>query len=181
MTNKGKGHHGESERHVLQRKGIKTRMNAKGKVEYGYKKDLTKSELLWDKVTPDRLYGLINNKDYEVISISHSTNSFGEFQFITLWNKSANDFVTFYGNGYHWARDRYITDYFSFYSGMRINYPEKHVLFKQSVIDELKNVRELVEEKAKKHKRESNKKSSQFEMIADEIGDEDFAYSETYM
>lgn len=195
MANKGKGHFGEKTRHMLQGRGIKTKKynhNLTANGNHGWKKDFTEHELLWDKITPDRLKELINNKDYEVTEISHSTNSFGEFQFITLHKKSTNEFVTFYGNGYHWVRDRYITNYFQFYSnpGAGSDFynaksigrgQDEHTLYKPGVIEELDNVRVLLERKAKKHKREPTQKTDQFEMIADELGDENFAYSETYM
>jgi hypothetical protein len=181
---KHQGHWHESERHSLQSHGIKTKkMNAKGNLGYAYEKDFTEHELLWDKVTPERLEELINNKDYEVIDLSNSTNSFGEFQFITLRKKSTNDFITFFGNGFHWARNRYITKYFDFYISHNMDYDGKEYepLHKQDVLAELNNVRKSMEKQAKKFKRTSDAKTDKFEMIADEIGDEDFAYSETYM
>jgi hypothetical protein len=76
--------------------------------------DFTESEKLWDGVRDSRLRAWLADSQTVIHSTELSSNSYGEFLFITLTR--GNEHYTFYGYGFHEQRERWITDTWRYYS-----------------------------------------------------------------
>ena len=71
----------------------------------------TEWERSFDRITTERLLELIGNTDTKVHSLELTTNTYGEFLFITTSRpmKEGRAGVTFWGAGYHEYRERWLT------------------------------------------------------------------------
>lgn len=69
---------------------------------------LTESECLWDQVSHARLLDLIGRASARILNIVESENSHGEFLFVTV--QFPSETLEFYGAGYHWQKERWISD-----------------------------------------------------------------------
>jgi hypothetical protein len=76
--------------------------------------DFTESEKLWDGVRDSRLRAWLVDPQTTIHSMETSSNSYGEFLFVTLTR--GDQHYTFYGYGFHEQRETWITDTWRYYS-----------------------------------------------------------------
>lgn len=78
---------------------------------------LTENEKLFDRISNKRFQNLFQDEGTTVHSIELSANSFGEFLFVTLSRSSeqGREYLTFWGNGYHEYRERWLTEEWFWY------------------------------------------------------------------
>lgn len=78
---------------------------------------LTEHEQLFDRVSHNRLLEFLDDETTTVHRVEESTNSYGEFLFVTVSKPgSAHKLcVTFYGLGFHEHRERWLIDEWSWY------------------------------------------------------------------
>jgi len=172
---KRRGYFNKSQEHALNAKGISTK-ERKYTYKHPWEGILTEKELLWDKVTYERLEELIKDPDIEVISMRPSENNYGEFWFITVLDKRDNKAMTFYGLGFNWSRNKYMTNFKFYQSNIDT---EKNLEFKDKKAILAKMYLEYRDtlEKEQNFKEEPD---YEFEMLAD-MADEDYAYSQLKM
>ena len=77
----------------------------------------TERENLYDQVSHDRFMGIVMQPDVDVHEIQESSNSFGEYLFVTVscCNEQPKKLYTFWGLGYHDHRERWIVDSWQWY------------------------------------------------------------------
>ena len=135
---------------------------------------ITDQEELYDRMSHERLLEFINRKDAKVVECTRSSNSYGEFRFVTvimprnLGHGTFREAVTWYGNGYHEYRET-SPDYWSFYVGNGCLYDKHPAMDKKAVI------REIKEERA--GMTFTNPVNNRYTFIAD-LTDDDYALSE---
>lgn len=86
--------------------------------------DFTERERLFDRISHERLLALLKDERTTIHRAELSTNSFGEFLFVTASRKAAaqESVVTFFGLGYHEYRERWLTDEWFWYESH--SYPQ---------------------------------------------------------
>jgi hypothetical protein len=166
-----KGWRYESYRHSLAARGIKTRLSFTTRFH-------TEDEKLFYKVKFNKLLQIIDEPDVLVLEYSRSTNSYGNFLFIKLYDKKENEIITYYGLGIHEFRNRYIVDDFTYYSTSnvirsdekeQIVHPKDKEALKKLLVSEHERYSKL----SKAHKLVPDK---EFEALAD-VSDDDAAIS----
>lgn len=77
-------------------------------------------EELFRKVTAARFRALLDDERTTVHSVGEDANSYGEFLFVTLSRPAGERRigVTFYGQGYHEYRERWITNEWAWYQAL---------------------------------------------------------------
>ncbi len=81
---------------------------------------LTEREVLFDRMSTARFQSLIEDERTAIHKVELSTNSFGEFLFVST-SRAVEDkrkYLTFWGAGYHEYRERWITDTWSWYEAL---------------------------------------------------------------
>jgi len=78
---------------------------------------LSEAETSRGRVPHARFIELVSRRDVTVHTIQNTTNAFGEFLFVTLSRRRQVSVhpLTFYGLGFHEARERWITDTWDFF------------------------------------------------------------------
>ena len=76
--------------------------------EFGF----TEREQLFDRISHERLIGFLDDTTTTVHKVEESSNSYGEFLFVTVSRPgtSHRHCITFYGIGLHEHRERWVTD-----------------------------------------------------------------------
>lgn len=87
---------------------------------------LKETEVLFDSVSGERLMSFIKQDEVTVWDYSRSSNSYGEFRFITLVKGHESGFamLTFYGHGYHEPRGETLWDTWHFFGRNRMSAEE---------------------------------------------------------
>lgn len=82
----------------------------------------TERERLFDQLSHARFQALLNDRDTIIHEVEMSSNSFGEFLFVTVSRPGAEQrtYYTCYGLGYHDYRERWITGAWSWFESSRI-------------------------------------------------------------
>ena len=77
----------------------------------------TEKESLFWRVSQNRFDEILNDKQTIIHSIDETSNSYGEFLFVTASRPGEQDriFMTFFGLGYHEYRERWISDEWFWY------------------------------------------------------------------
>lgn len=141
--------------------------------EFGF----TERERLFDKVSHARFLEFLDDPKTKVHRIEESTNSYGEYLFVTVSRPGAKKriLITFYGLGYHEYREKWIAEDWYWYESVQSS------LIAQPTIprDEAKR---LIEEryrevKAYAQQDTQTRQGQLFEMLAD-LTDEDGAWAE---
>jgi len=133
----------------------------------------------YEKISIEQLKEIINNDDFLVQSISVSENSYGEYLFVELYQKSSAMCVTYYGIGYHDYKGKYI---FTF-TGFR-NHNSEHNGDNFTPIHKIMAEREIGKRNVECIKRnnelvdEQTESQVMYEMLTDALGDEDGVLSE---
>ena len=141
--------------------------------EFGF----TERERLFDKVSHERFLEILDDPKTKVHRIEESTNSFGEYLFVTVSRPGANKriFMTFYGLGYHEYRERWITDEWNWYQSVRGGELEHENIPRQAAKQQIEE--RYREVKAYAQQDTQTRQGQLFEMIAD-LTDEDGALAE---
>jgi|SRR5690554_731736 len=81
--------------------------------EFGF----TEREQLFDRVSHDRLISFLDDETTAVHRVQESSNSYGEFLFVTVSRPGATRklCVTFFGLGFHEHRERWVIDEWYWY------------------------------------------------------------------
>lgn len=133
---------------------------------------LSEREALFDRVTHKRLIELVKDDKVEVVDWKRDSNSYGDFRFITL--RKGDEFLTFYGHGYHDYREGYLVKEWHFYfSGSRLN---AWAHGKNGLLNELK--REHQEYLARDKKAPAPSERGELFSILADLGDEDGAIAD---
>lgn len=79
--------------------------------------DFTEKESLFWRVSQNRFDEILNDKQTIIYSINETSNSYGEFLFVTASrpNEQGRIFMTFFGLGYHEYRERCISNEWFWY------------------------------------------------------------------
>mgnify|MGYP001170089670 CR=1 FL=1 len=141
--------------------------------EFGF----TEHERLFDKISHTRFLEFLDDPKTRVHRIEESTNSYGEYLFVTVSRPGTKKriLVTFYGLGYHEYREKWIAEDWYWYESVQSS------LITQPTIprDEAKR---LIEERYREVRAYAQndtqtRQGQLFEMIAD-LTDEDGAWAE---
>ncbi len=83
--------------------------------------EFTERERLFDQLSHTRFQALLNDEDTFIHEVEMSSNSYGEFLFVTVSRPSGDKrtYYTCYGLGYHDYRERWITDVWSWVKSSR--------------------------------------------------------------
>ena len=132
---------------------------------------LTENEALFSRVSYSRLKEIIKNPDVEVAELERTTNTYGEFLFISIMEKENPFPIVFYGFGIHEYRSQYLNDTIHYYSGNLIDEPKRI-----SKAYALKTIEKNHSKWKKIEAREPIEEDTLFSEMAD-IADEDGAMS----
>lgn len=134
-------------------------------------------ERLYDRITGERLEAMLKEVETAVHKVELSTNTYGEFLFVTL-SRPSNDSrlaLTFWGLGYHEYRERWLTDEWNWYQTSLHTDDETEPLEKSEA---LRLLQERHEEVATYTRDGSQSRRGElFELLAD-LTDEDGAWAE---
>src|SRR5260221_663093 len=90
---------------------------------------LTEHEQLYEHINHKRFLALLTDSETNVHHIDMSTNSFGEFLFVTMSRPVGEErsFLTFWGAGLHELRERWLTNEWRFYETQQFSHqiPQK--------------------------------------------------------
>lgn len=139
--------------------------------------ELTDQEQLHERMSHTRFLALVLDERTSVHHISLSTNTFGEFLFVTL-SRVVEDqrlFCTFWGLGYHEQRERWFTGEWRWYETTQLLHMMPQAIAKadvQALIQaRLEEIQPLAQQS---HQSERGKL---FETLAD-LTDDDSAYTD---
>ncbi len=133
--------------------------------------DLTERERLFTRVTHDRYMTFLAATDTSIHDAQLSTNSYGEFLFVTMSRPGteAREQYTFFGLGYHEPRDRWITDEWFWYQARPYSQEQKE-LEREHVLQLIADRQTDISRDAALHKR--SRRGVIFEELAD-VSDDD--------
>jgi hypothetical protein len=136
----------------------------------------TERENLYDRVSHDRFMALVMQPEVDIHEIQVSSNSFGEYLFVTVScrTEQPKKFYTFWGLGYHEHRERWITDSWQWYESSRkdANLP---VIPKEEAYTQIKEREAFV--RANAFPTQQSHRAQLYEVVAD-LTDEDGALAE---
>jgi hypothetical protein len=141
-------------------------------------KILTEEELLFGKITNERMLNLINRPSIRVVSLNHDGNFHGEFLWITF--VFGEYYLQAYSMGFHEGKDRYITEawsivhYEKYTKKMQEESNHTFRMDRDIVTQTIEDERVRCEECQSRHK--TSERGSTYEMLAD-MSDDDAAYS----
>lgn len=139
---------------------------------------LSEHEYLYSSVSDQCFHELLNRPDTIVHNLEITSNSYGEFVFVTL-SRTVNGrqvWITFFGLGYHEQRERWLTDDWRWYESYSPTKQEQTtILDKAEVMQQIEARRKEI--KANADDTPPSARAVLFAMLAD-LTDEDGAYSE---
>lgn len=137
----------------------------------------TEREKLYDQITHSRFLSIVSQPDVDIHEVNESSNSFGEFLFVTLScrTEQPKKLYTFYGLGFHEHRERWIADTWQWYQSQR---DEKKfpILEKNDASEQIKDRETYIRGSAGNEEPQS-RRAQLYEILAD-FTDEDGALSE---
>lgn len=136
----------------------------------------TDREKLYDKVSHNRLVALLMQPDIDVHEVELSTNSFGEYLFVTLSCRAEQPkkLWIFWGLGYHEYRERWIVDTWQWFESFR-QAEQLPKVSKQEAYMQIKEREAFV--RAQVNPATSSRSAQMYELLA-EFTDEDGALAE---
>lgn len=138
---------------------------------------LTENEKLFDRISDGRFLSLFQDEATTVHRVELSSNSFGEFLFVTLSRSSdqTREYLTFWGKGFHEYRERWLTDEWFWYKPhLTEELQEKH-LNRQEADELFQQHQETIA--AYVTEGTQSERGRLFDLLAD-LTDEDGAWSE---
>jgi len=138
---------------------------------------LTERERLFDKVSHARFLQFLDDPKTRVHRIEESTNSYGEYLFVTVSRPGTRKriFMTFYGLGYHEHREKWITQEWNWYQSVRGGELEHESVAKQAAKQQIQARYQEMQGYASRDTQ--TRRGQLFEMIAD-LTDDDGALAE---
>lgn len=137
---------------------------------------LTDAEQLDERVSYERLMGLLQRRDVTVHIVVNDHNAFGEFMFVTISRQATNPkAITFYGLGYHEYRERWMVDSWRFYESGLLNPKGLETLPKAEALRIIAEHEAEIKRQAKPEARSGQ--ALLYELLA-ELGDEDSALAD---
>lgn len=137
----------------------------------------SEEEVLYWCINNEHFQDLISDKSTTIHNIRESSNTFGEFLFVTVSRVGDRGRIgmTFYGLGYHEYRERWFTNEWFWYQANL--FPEQ--LQKQLTLEEAEELLDQRRESIDPYVEEKTQtqRGRLFEMLAD-LTDEDGAYAE---
>lgn len=134
----------------------------------------TEREILFDRVSDTRFQSFLNDEATSVHRIEVAANSYGEFAFCTLSRPGSDRriFFSFFGQGYHELRERWITQEWFYYRTQP--WPEliESLIPKSEALERIQARRADVEALATREAQ--SRRGELFELLAD-LGDDDGA------
>lgn len=120
---------------------------------------LTGNEILFDRISSERLMQIIQTPKYKVLESVRDSNSYGEFRFITI--SDSKKVLSLYGNGFNDYRDHYITDEWRIISDdvlsvWKKRHPNARSLDKARVLQKIRL--EAIEYESRNRRRNNNRK-----------------------
>jgi hypothetical protein len=136
----------------------------------------TERENLYDRVSHDRFMAIVMQPDVDIHEIQESSNSFGEYLFVTVSCRTEQPkrLLTFWGLGYHAHRERWITDSWQWYVSQR-KLESLPVLAKEEAYQQIKEREAFV--RANVTPTQQSRRAQLYEVVAD-LTDEDGALAE---
>lgn len=136
----------------------------------------TEREKLYDNVSHKRLLALMMQPDIDVHEVEPSSNSFGEYLFVTLSCRAEQPkkLWTFWGLGYHEYRERWITDSWQWFESYR-QAGEMPIIPKQEAYNQINERESFV--RAQVNPAKPSRSAQMYELLA-EFTDEDGALAE---
>ena len=136
----------------------------------------TERENLYDQVSHDRFMALVMQPDVDIHEVGESTNSFGEYLFVTIScrTEQPKKLYTFWGLGYHEHRERWIMDTWQWYESQR-NMKSLPALDKDEAYAQIKEREAFV--RANATPTQQSPRARLYEILAD-LTDEDGAFTE---
>ena len=139
--------------------------------------EFTERERLYDRISHARFQALLQDARTTIHAAELSSNSYGEFLFVTISRGSdeRREFLTFYGLGYHDYRERWITETWSWYEAMETPKTQAQRLTREEaeelIAQRQAEIRPYLEQNTQ------SKRGKLFELLAD-FTDEDSAVAE---
>ena len=136
----------------------------------------TEREQLYDRVSHDRFMALVMQPDVDVQEIELSSNSFGEYLFVTVSCRAEQPkkLYTFWGFGYHDHRERWIVETWQWFESYR-KAETVPVIPKEEVYGQIKEREAFV--RAQTMPTKPSRRAQMYELLAD-LTDEDGALTE---
>lgn len=134
----------------------------------------TENERLFDQISHTRFEAMMRHEQMVIHEVTLSSNSFGEFLFVTATGPDAGTHrtVTFWGLGFHEPRERWLSEQWSWFTSQR-TFNEK--IDKDTALTEIANRREDV---LKWDRHEQPSKRAQLYALLADLTDEDGALIE---
>ena len=134
-------------------------------------------EKLYDLIAHSRFLSIVAQPDVDIHEVNESTNSYGEFLFVTISCRAEQPkkLYTFYGFGYHEHRERWITDTWQWYESQR-SVQQLPALDKDEAVQQIKDREAYARANAGSEEPQS-RRGQLYELLAD-FTDEDGALSE---
>lgn len=134
-------------------------------------------EQLWDRVSHNHFMQLVGDEATRIHRIELSSNTYGEFLFVTLSRKVGEGPValTFYGAGYHEQRERWVTDTWAWYETALYGDTAQQTIERDEAIQQINERYAEIASHASENTQTGRGKL--FEMLAD-MTDEDGALAE---
>ena len=141
--------------------------------EFGF----TRQEQLFDRVSHERLLAFLDDETTTVHRVEESYNNYGEFMFVKISRpgQERRIWMTFWGQGYHEQRERWLADEWFYFRPNVFSGDEEQVLDTAEVKQHLHDRHDMVQGYARRTTQPERGKL--FEALADLI-DEDGACSE---
>ncbi len=136
----------------------------------------TEREKLYDQVSHTRFMAIVMQPDVDIHEIEESSNSFGEYLFVTLSCRveQPKKILTFWGLGFHEHRERWIVDTWQWYESQR-NATTLAILAKDEAYTQIKDQEAVVRANATPN--QQSRRAQLYEILAD-LTDEDGALTE---
>lgn len=133
----------------------------------------TERENLYDRVSHDRFMALVMQPDVDIHELQVSSNSFGEYLFVTVSCRTEQPkrLLTFWGLGYHEHRERWISDSWQWYESSRKD-ANLSVIPKEEAYTQIKEREAFV--RANATLTQQSRRAQLYEVVAD-LTDEDGA------
>lgn len=136
----------------------------------------TERENLYDQASHTRFMALVMQPDVDIHEVEVSSNSFGEYLFVTVSCRIEEPpkLITFWGLGYHEYRERWIADTWQWYESYRKS-DKLSVIPKEAALAQIQDRESFVT--VHETPKPQSRQAQMFELIAD-LTDEDGALSE---
>ena len=138
--------------------------------------NFTENERLFGRISHQRFLGFVRESETRVHEITETTNSYGEFLFVTLsrCDDPEQGSLTFWGMGLHEHRERWVVDSWEWYNSHQT--PDKlPVITREEALEKIAEREAYV--KANATSEPQSRRAQMYEILAD-LTDDDAALTE---